>query len=93
MRAFFHPVQQFMDLQLARAAYAELNGLGYCVRRDHDRYRLKEKVAALLDPAERAKVAERCRALPYTNGAEQIAHYIRDHARMVRTDYDVTKVD
>jgi hypothetical protein len=81
-----------MDLQVARALYAELNGLGYRFRRDHDRYRLKEKVAELLDPVARAEVAARCRALPYSNGANQIARFMSDHARLLRTDYDVTKV-
>jgi hypothetical protein len=81
------------DLELARALYAELNGLGFCARRGQDRYRLKEQVAALLDPLERAEITARCRALPYSNGAIHIATVIADHARMVRTDYDVTWVD
>jgi hypothetical protein len=81
-----------MDYQRARAVYAELNGLGYGLRHGQDRYRLKEQIAALVDPKARAVVAARCRALPYSNGAGEIARFIADHARMLRTDYDVTQI-
>jgi hypothetical protein len=46
----------------------------------------------LVDPKARAMVVARCRALPYSNGAAEIARFIADHARMLRTDYDVTQV-
>jgi glycosyltransferase involved in cell wall biosynthesis len=80
-----------MDLQLNRARYAELLGMGLLLRRDHDRYKVRDVVRAMLDPVVRSAIRDRCLALDRTNGADQIARFIADAARFVRADYDVTK--
>jgi hypothetical protein len=82
-----------MDRQLARARWAELTGRALLMRRDHDLHRARSLVERLLDPAERARMTTRCKATAWTNGAIEIARYIEDHARLVRTDYDVTRRD
>lgn len=81
-----------MDLQLNRARWGELTGCCRLMRRDHDLPNVSALVEALLDPVERAAMTRRCRALPWRNGAHDIARYVEDHARLVRTDYDVTKL-
>jgi UDP-N-acetylglucosamine:LPS N-acetylglucosamine transferase len=58
-----------MDAQEIRAAWAERQGLAFCVRR-HDPYRMAWALKALLDPARRAELSGRCRALPPCDGAE-----------------------
>lgn len=80
-----------MDLQLNRARWAELGGLGLLMRRDHDLAHVDGIIDRLLDPGERDSMASRCGRLTWTNGAEDIARYIEDHARIVRTDWDITK--
>lgn len=80
-----------MDLQLNRARWAELGGYGLLMRRDHDLPHVDSFVERLLDPAERDSMAARCRTINWTNGADEIARYIEDHARIVRTDWDITK--
>ena len=45
-----------------------------------------------LDPVERAAIVRRCQSIAWTNGAVDIARYVEDHARIVRTDWDVTKL-
>jgi len=80
-----------MDLQLNRARWAELSGMGWTLRRDYDLPHVGELVERLLDPAERAAIARRCSRIEWTNGAAHIARYIQDHARLVRTDWDITK--
>jgi hypothetical protein len=80
-----------MDLQLNRARWAELGGFGLLMRRDHDLAHVDSLVERLLDPSERNGMAARCGGLTWTNGAEIIARYIEDHARIVRTDWDITR--
>ncbi|BCH01232.1 antifreeze protein, type I [Mesorhizobium sp. 131-2-5] len=80
-----------MDLQLNRARWAELGGFGLLMRRDHDLPHVDRFIEELLDPTEREGMAARCEAVPWTNGADVIANYIEDHARTVRTDWDITK--
>ncbi|ESY08613.1 hypothetical protein X753_00345 [Mesorhizobium sp. LNJC399B00] len=82
-----------MDRQLARARWAELTGRGLVLRRNFDLAHSKALVDRLLDPAEQANIIDRCTAIEWTNGSEDIASYIEDHARLVRTDWDITKED
>lgn len=80
-----------MDLQVNRARWAELTGHGWLLRRDFDLPLAPRHIERLLDRSERAGVTKRCAAIDWTNGAAIIARYLADHARMVRTDWDVTK--
>lgn len=80
-----------MDLQLNRGRWAELGGFGLLMRRDHGLPHVDGFVERLLDPAERANMAARCSSIVWTNGAKAIADFIEDHARIVRTDWDITK--
>lgn len=80
-----------MDLQLNRARWAELGGFGLLMRRDHDLAHVDSFVERLLDPNERSSMATRCNSLTWTNGADDIARFIEDHARIVRTDWDITR--
>ncbi|CAH1660417.1 Glycosyltransferase [Hyphomicrobiales bacterium] len=75
-----------MDLQFVRAKYAEVNGWGLCLRRDHDRYRVREIVEAMLNDDERAKIRERCATIKAANGADDICRFIALSAGMLRTD-------
>ncbi|HEV7253519.1 MAG TPA: glycosyltransferase [Mesorhizobium sp.] len=81
-----------MDLQANRARWAELTGRGWMMRRDYDLGFAASHVERLLDPVERAAVVRRCQSIVWTNGAVEIARYVEDHARMLRTDWDVTKL-
>ncbi|CDX28956.1 Glycosyltransferase [Mesorhizobium sp. ORS 3359] len=81
-----------MDLQLNRARWAELGGFGLLMRRDHDLPHVGSFIERLLDPAERDSMAARCGTIFWTNGADEIADYIEDHARIVRTDWSVARV-
>ncbi|MBN9029608.1 MAG: glycosyltransferase [Rhizobiales bacterium] len=80
-----------MDLQVKRARWAELTGHGWLLRRDFDLSLAPRHIERLLDPAERATIAKRCAAIAWENGATEIARYLEDHARLVRTDRDVTR--
>jgi hypothetical protein len=82
-----------MDRQLARARWAELTGAGLLLRRDFDIGHSDALVERLLDAAEQKNIIDRCKAIQWTNGSEDIARYIEDHARLVRTDWDITKAD
>lgn len=82
-----------MDLQASRARWAELTGRGWLMRRDYDLGFAAAHVERLLDPVERESVVRRCRSIAWTNGARDIARYVEDHARIVRTDWDITKLD
>lgn len=81
-----------MDLQVRRALFAEVNGLGFALRRDHDHYAVEEIVARALDRDVRARLRERCEALPVANGADEIARFIAHAARFVRMDRSIEKV-
>lgn len=80
-----------MDRQLARARWATLTGRGLLLRRDFDISHCRALVDRLLDPVEQANIINSCRMIEWTNGADDIARFIEDHARLVRTDWDVTK--
>ncbi|MFD1987417.1 glycosyltransferase [Mesorhizobium newzealandense] len=80
-----------MDLQLSRARWAELSGMALLLRGDFDLSRTGDLVAQLLDPIEQAAMVTRCRKLEWRNGADDIARFIEDHARIVRTDWDVSR--
>ena len=62
-----------MDLQLNRARWAEGNGMAATWRRDDPPALFSAALDRLLDPAERAAMAARCRAIEWTNGADEIA--------------------
>jgi len=80
-----------MDLQLNRARWAELGGYGLLMRRDHDLAHVGSFIERLLDPIERDSMAARCGGLAWTNGADEIARFIENHAGIIRTDWDITK--
>ncbi|MGD9477212.1 glycosyltransferase [Shinella sp. G-2] len=80
-----------MDLQVQRARWAEICGYGWLMRRDRDLPHARATIERLLDPAERRRVAERCGGIRWRNGAEEIARFIEDNARLVRSDRDATK--
>jgi UDP:flavonoid glycosyltransferase YjiC (YdhE family) len=81
-----------MDLQANRARWAELTGRGWMMRRDFDLGFAARHVERLLDPVERDSIVRRCRSIEWENGAVEIARYVEDHARLVRTDWDVTRL-
>jgi glycosyltransferase involved in cell wall biosynthesis len=81
-----------MDLQVQRARWAELCGYGWLLRRDRDLPGARDAIARLLDAGERQRVVQRCRALQWRNGAEDIARFIEDNARLVRSDRDTTRL-
>jgi hypothetical protein len=64
-----------MDDQLMRALFAERRGLGLCVR-TFEPYGVRRGIDRLMDPAERAAIAGRCRALGGANGAVAAAELI-----------------
>lgn len=73
-----------MDLQANRAIWAELSGCGLMCRRDLDQPRLKTLLTRLLDGDSREAMRRACEifAREQTNGAEDIAAYVEDHARL-----------
>lgn len=76
-----------MDLQLNRARWAELSGLGLTLRRDFDLPIAGELVERLLDTGENEAMRRRSQALRWIDGADQIARYVEDHARQIRSDF------
>lgn len=77
-----HPQQ---DDQLSRARYAEHHGLGFCVRA-REPYRLADCIDALLVPAERQRIRERCGLLRLENGAVEAARFIEEMVYTRRAD-------
>ena len=77
-----HPQQ---DDQLARARFAEHQGLGACVR-VREIYRLSACIERLLAPAERRRIARRCAALERGNGAIELAGLIEEMAYSRKVD-------
>ncbi len=73
------------DDQLARAAFAESQGLGLCVRRGAV-YRLGPAIDRLLDPEVRASIRARCATLAAPNGALEAARIIEEMAYARRAD-------
>ena len=66
-----------MDDQLMRALFAARRGLGLCVR-TAEPYRVRDAIDRLMDPAERAAIAGRCRALAAGNGAGAAAALVEE---------------
>ena len=92
MRSLFVPNEAAeMDLQLNRARWAELGGFGLLMRRDLDLPHVDCFIDKLLDRGERDRMASRCSSISWANGAKEIADFIEDHARVLRTDWDITK--
>jgi Glycosyltransferase family 28 C-terminal domain len=77
-----HPQQ---DDQLARAQFAERQGLGACVR-VRDIYRLSACIDRLLRLDERQRIAERCARLDRSNGARELATFIEEMAYSRKVD-------
>lgn len=80
-----------MDLQLSRARWAQLSGMALLLRGRFDLPRVGDLIEQLLDASERAAMTARCSKLEWRNGANEIARFLEDHARIVRTDWDVSK--
>lgn len=76
-----------MDMQVNRAIWADLAGLALICRRDRHQPLLSQLLDRLLSPAEAAAMRRRMAALPRApNGAQAIADYVEDHARLIRAD-------
>jgi UDP:flavonoid glycosyltransferase YjiC (YdhE family)/glycosyltransferase involved in cell wall biosynthesis len=75
-----------MDLQINRCLWAEVTGCGWLYRRNLDGPRIDEFIDHLLNPDHRRAVSLRCQSIKWTNGGQEIANYIEDHARLVRAD-------
>lgn len=75
-----------MDSQLTRAHWAEVTGVGLCLRARDAAARLDAAVADLLDPQRRSQMRAAMAALPPPNGAAEMASIAADYASMVRTD-------
>jgi glycosyltransferase involved in cell wall biosynthesis len=81
-----------MDLQLARARYADLTGLGRMLRRD-DSYAVGSAVEEMFDAEVRGEIARRCVRSRRANGAVEAARFIEQGTQFVRTDFDIADVD
>lgn len=74
-----------MDNQLARAVFAERQGMGLCLR-SHEIYRIDRCLAVMLDPNRRMAFAERCGRHAQKNGADEAALIIEELAFAARSD-------
>lgn len=74
------------DDQLARAMFAERQGLALSVRA-RDVYRLGPAIDRLLDPDVRTRIRARCAALDAPNGAAEAARIIEEMAYARRADH------
>lgn len=79
-----HPM---MDDQLARARFADLNGLGFCLRA-HEVYRVAPVVEKILDEDVRAGIVSRCSTLEFENGAVEVATFLEELVYGARADID-----
>ena len=75
-----------MDSQLTRAYWAEVNGMGLCLRARHGFGALRNQVSRLLDASFRADCLRRMVTLPVATGAQEIADFVTDYSAMIRTD-------
>ncbi|MCK7616050.1 glycosyltransferase family protein [Roseibium sediminicola] len=76
-----------MDLQVNRAIWAELAGCSLVLRRDLHQPKLCELLSQLLDPHARESMRRACRLFASKkNGADEIAAFVEDHARLHFTD-------
>jgi glycosyltransferase involved in cell wall biosynthesis len=72
-----------MDLQVNRAIWAELSGCGLMCRRNLDLPRLNGLLDKLLDHSCRQAMRKACSVFAAKeNGADEIAAFVEDHARM-----------
>ncbi|MGI9499603.1 MAG: glycosyltransferase [Geminicoccaceae bacterium] len=76
------------DNQAARGSFAERRGFGLMVR-TREVYRMSEAIDRLLDPEQRAFVAQRAAAMEPINGAGHAARLIEEMAFSRRTDRDL----
>lgn len=81
-----------MDVQLTRIKWAELTGKALLLRRDFDLHRTHEIIGQLLDKRRQETMVQSCKSIRWRNGAKEIAQYIEDHSRILRTDWDITKL-
>ncbi|MBT3358148.1 MAG: hypothetical protein HN403_00800 [Rhodospirillales bacterium] len=77
-----------MDEQLARAQFAERNGLGVCLR-TREMYKARACVERLLDETARADIRQRCASLDATNGATEIARFVEECVFSLRGDKEL----
>lgn len=77
--SLFVPIARQTDDQPARARYAAERGIGKACAGPHDPA-LEARLDALLDPDERAAVAQRLRSLPPANGAGEAALWLAELA-------------
>lgn len=75
-----------MDSQLTRALWAEVNGMGLCLRARHGFGALRSQVSRLLEANFRANCQRRMATLPLATGAQEIADFVADYSSMIRTD-------
>jgi glycosyl transferase family 28 len=84
--AIFVPNENpMMDEQLARAQFAEKNGLGLCLR-TRDVYSTGAQLDRMLDADFRAAIAANCAKLEHANGASQIATSLEESVLSMRAD-------
>ena len=76
-----------MDDQLGRSIYAQLHGLGECLRR-HEIYRVETVLQHIHQPDVQISIRQKCAAIDDRNGALDAAHLIEDLAFSSRADLD-----
>jgi UDP-N-acetylglucosamine:LPS N-acetylglucosamine transferase len=69
-----HPT---MDDQLMRAQFAQRHGLALCARACEP-YRLRNAIEQILDPDQRDRMIDRCRAMTFGNGAATAARLLEE---------------
>ena len=69
-----HPT---MDDQLMRAHFAQRHGLALCAR-TCEPYRLRDAIDRILDPDQRDRMIDRCRATAFGNGAATVAQLLEE---------------
>lgn len=75
-----------MDSQVTRAQWAEVRGLGLCLRARHGIGDLSSRVTQLLDDEFRRDIRARLLRLAPATGARQMADFVADYSAMSRTD-------
>lgn len=76
------------DEQLARAQYAERNGLGLCLR-TREVYKARAYIEKMLDESYRTSIRQQCETLDATNGANEIARFVEESVLSLRGDKDL----
>jgi len=75
-----------MDSQLTRAQWANVMGMGLCLRARHVGSGLGDAIAHLLDDTQRAHMRAVMAELPTPKGAAEVAAIVADYSAMIRTD-------